>query len=145
MNAILQALPPPTSFWPTTLVGYLTAGVAFFGILGALWAYAKFMAHLNGLGERVNRAEIDLEKVKTQLSDFGKAADKLIEHHRILTEQIANSVSKSDRIHDENVDMRLDVAGFLAEMKTEMTRAIGELNKTIAGLQSDVRHLGRHQ
>ena len=82
-----------------------------------------------------------MDKAETRLTDFAIAAEKLIEHHRILTEKVAESSSRSSQVHDENTEMRIDVAGFISGIRDDMNKTFGELGRTIAGLQADVRHL----
>lgn len=112
MNWLLQAT--HTSIWPNNVFGWVGGIGALIVVISGLWGYAKFLSHLNGFGERLNKVEKDLAAISHQIVESDKADLKRV----------------------------IDVNALLSDVRTEMLKTVADLKIVIEGLKSEIRHLG---
>lgn len=133
---------PPSDFWPITGAGWIALFAAIatpvIVAIGAIVAYGKWLARMNGLGRRVKDVEDSLVQVKTVQDERGRQFERILTQHEQLIAAVSDSKksaeqcsadaeqhalmigSKVDELKNINSKMELSISQRLTAVETKM-------------------------
>lgn len=141
----MQTPPVPRQFWPESMVGWLTVLLGALGIAGAVWSYAKFMAHLNGLGDRTNKLESRMTAAEASYQEVKMVIARAMDQQTVLMEKILEAKHKAERAEDDEAQLRVDVLGYLAQFRQDVDKVMSDFRALLAKVETEVNHLQRGQ
>lgn len=77
--------------WPVTATGWVSLIGLGLGVLASLWAFAKGMARLNGLGDRVNAIERSDAEQNGHLVLIDRFMDRSSDDRAVLHREVGES------------------------------------------------------
>lgn len=143
---LLVAIPDPSPFWPVTSAGWITligGTISLLGILGAgLWAYAKFLAHLNGLGDRVDKLTSRADAAEAREKDLATAVDRITSSTEQLLREVGRAQRQADDCDGNTERFAIDIGSKLNDFQRTLGERIGSLGERMAGVERELE-LGR--
>lgn len=147
---LVQSVVPLPPFWPTTGAGWITLVIAiagaFYMIYDRIIAKGKRDAELNGLGVRVSKTEVSLERVDQRALDQGQELrdvsgqvgimrEEFGEYRRAIKELTDAVRDSNDKTHQLIGNVRVDIArteeriGMIADLKDVVRDAISQIRR----------------
>jgi biopolymer transport protein ExbB/TolQ len=142
---LLIALPATEAFWPTTVVGWITVVGFLAGLVSGLWAYAKFLAHLNGLGARVDAVEKEQTAAKERDENLSRAMERMTRAQEQLLEKLGAAEHKSDRCSEDMEQYTREVGSQIHELTKLIQHEGREAGERLKGVETKLDFLMRER
>lgn len=123
------------SFWPVTVVGWLTMGGLLLGVGGGAYSYMRALANLNGLGARVTELAESDKALAVIVTRLERVSERLIDDNKYLHEKVGEATRSADGCKDEVVDLRTVVAGHLSDTRREADAKISDVRERVRALE----------
>jgi hypothetical protein len=139
------AVPSPEGFWPTTVVGWITVVGFLAGLVSGLWAYAKFLAHLNGLGTRVDIVEKHQAAAEERDETLSRAMDRVTQAQDHLLEKIGAAERQSSRCSEDMEQYTREVGSQIHELTKLIQHEGREAGERLKGVETKLDFLMRER
>lgn len=122
--------------WPVTATGWVSLIGLGLGVLASLWAFAKGMARLNGLGDRVNAIERSDAEQNGHLVLIDRFMDRSSDDRAVLHREVGESRRMAEECKDDIQTTRADIVGAIHDMQRAMTDQMGAMRERVRALEA---------
>jgi hypothetical protein len=141
--ALLVALPEPSAVWPTTVAGWFTLGGVIIGvggtIIGSFITYGKFLAKLNGFGERVGLVEKEQSAAKERDELLARTMERMTYAQEQLFKEIGEAKQQSGGCVTDMQDFSLAIGSKIDEFRREFNAEMRHAGERLQAVETEIK------
>lgn len=141
--AFWLAVPPDTVVWPVTVAGWFTLVglvISFGGtIVGSFIAYGKFLAKLNGFGERVSVMEREQAAAKERDETLSRTMERMTYAQEQLFKEIGEAKQQAGGCVTEMQEYSLVVGSKIDEFRREFNQEMRHGGERLQAVETEIR------
>lgn len=146
---LLLSLPEPPPIWPVTIAGWVTlvgGGLTMVvAAIGYFVAYGKFLAKLNGFGERVGAVEKEQAVAKERDEVLSRSMERMTQAQEHLLEKIGAAEHQSARCGEDMEQYTREVGSQIHELTKLIQHEGREAGERLKGVETKLDFLMRER
>ncbi len=139
---LLAAIPEPSSFWPTTIVGWITTA-GFLASIGLFFIdRGKREQKINDWGERVNVWGEDVKRLEGTMGEHEKLMVGIVTTQERITLELGKATTKAEDSEATSERHAIELGVKVDEMRRSLEQKLGTFGERMAGVERELE-LGR--
>jgi hypothetical protein len=139
---LLVSIPAPESFWPATVVGWITVAGFVAGSIVYLIDRGRREEKINGWGKRVDDTASALEHIRGTQEEHARLMAGIVATQERITEALGESRRASEDCESNAERHSIEIGVKVDEMRRSIEDKIGKFGERLAGVERELE-LGR--
>lgn len=139
---LLVSIPAPESFWPATVVGWITVAGFLVGAVVYLIDRGRREEKINGWGKRVDETVTEMANIRGIQEQHARLMDGIVSAQERIAEALGDAKRASEGCEANAEQYTREIGAKVDEMRRSMEAKMAVLGERMAGVERELE-LGR--